>query len=149
MVSICARSVCTTSGARSPSSRRQPRYSRCVHDQKLLLTAQGTLRDNLDPFHEHDDRRLNDALRRAHLLEAPVPIKAGEVIEHDKPRSRFSLDVQIDANGENFSIGERSLVSLARALVVDAQIVFLDGAFAFGESFARCRRAAVPLGFCR
>ena len=33
------------------------------------------------------------------------------------PGSRFTLDAPVDAEGSNFSVGERSLLSLARALV--------------------------------
>ncbi|KAI0268426.1 P-loop containing nucleoside triphosphate hydrolase protein [Russula aff. rugulosa BPL654] len=70
----------------------------------------GTLRSNLDPFGLHDDARLWDALRP----NAP----------------RFTLDGSIEAEGSNLSIGQRSLVSLARALVKDSKILILDEATA-------------------
>ena len=43
---------------------------------------------------------------------------------------RFTLDSPIDDEGSNLSIGQRSLVSLARALVKDSKILILDEATA-------------------
>ena len=39
------------------------------------------------------------------------------------PTSRFNLDTVIESEGSNLSVGERSLLSLARALVKDSQVV--------------------------
>ena len=44
------------------------------------------------------------------------------------PVNRFSLDTIIEAEGMNLSVGERSLLSLARALVKDSKVVILDEA---------------------
>lgn len=82
----------------------------------------GTLRSNLDPFEQYDDARLYDAMKRACL--------DGEIADESGSRKRFTLDMAIDDEGSNLSIGERSLVSLARALVKDAPIVVLDEATA-------------------
>nr|GMD06436.1 ABC transporter C family member 12-like isoform X1 [Ipomoea batatas] len=60
----------------------------------------GTLRFNLDPFNEHNDADLWEALERAHLK---------EVVR----RNAFGLDAEKGA--ENFSVGQRQLLSLARA----------------------------------
>ena len=80
----------------------------------------GTIRSNLDPFAEHDDVDLNDALRRAHLIginnEKPSVGEDGEGTRITTG-NRFTLDAPVDAEGSNFSVGERSLLSLARALV--------------------------------
>jgi ABC-type multidrug transport system fused ATPase/permease subunit len=43
---------------------------------------------------------------------------------------RFTLDSPIEEEGSNLSIGQRSLVSLARALVKDSKILILDEATA-------------------
>ena len=99
----------------------------------------GTIRSNLDPFSMYDDARLWDALRRSYLVE-PTADKDREANlelsedddgdEHEPgasgsttPTSRFTLDTVIESEGANLSVGERSLLSLARALVKDSKVV--------------------------
>ncbi|KAH9031752.1 ABC transporter [Lactarius pseudohatsudake] len=93
----------------------------------------GSLRSNLDPFGQHDDARLWDALRRSYLVEEAKLDGEEEQLGTGAttPNApRFTLDSPIDEEGSNLSIGQRSLVSLARALVKDSKILILDEATA-------------------
>lgn len=72
-------------------------------------------------FSQYDDARLNDALRRSYLLE-----------DGDRAdlTSQLNLDSPVEDGGENLSMGQQSLVALARALVRDCKIIILDEASA-------------------
>ena len=91
--------------------------------QRLAIIPQdaslfeGTVRDNLDPSHVHDDTELWAVLELSHLKDYVASMDG-------------KLDAKINEGGSNLSVGQRSLVSLARALLTPSNILVIDEATA-------------------
>ena len=82
----------------------------------ILSSGIGTLRRNLDPFEQHDDATLNDALRAAGLFS----------LQEELDEARLTLDSNIASGGGNLSVGQRQVLALARAIVRGSKLLILD-----------------------
>lgn len=97
--------------------KKESYFKNISNVEQQVFLFEDTIRNNITLYKDYSDEEINLAIERAGLTDFVKGLPNG-------------LDTIIYDNGKNISGGEKSRIAIARGLLANAKIIFLDEAFA-------------------
>ncbi|RJX24437.1 MAG: ABC transporter ATP-binding protein [Acholeplasma sp.] len=97
--------------------KKESYYAKIANIEQQVFLFEDTVRHNLTLYRDYSDEVIWKAIEQAGLKEF--------ILSHEE-----GLDFMILDNGKNISGGEKSRIAIARGLISQADILYLDEAFA-------------------
>lgn len=101
--------------------KKESYFKNISNVEQQVFLFEDTVRNNITLYKDYSDEEINLAIERAGLSDFVKGLPNG-------------LDTMIYDNGKNISGGEKSRIAIARGLLANAKIIFLDEAFASLDS---------------